>query len=194
MGCLTEQKGEWVQTMKRLASLITGCALIFCPASEAAEPVTVTVPGTSMPWSQKANPNIPFGRNDGTKPVEVKGLKFAVGETLRITATGGTSTIPGGLQFGPAGQDSFIATDQVGGSGSIFPARFIDPASYPVHLNALIGVFTDAKGHLIARPFSVGEAFEVTVPANAEKLQFGLNDDIFADNAGELTVTVSIVE
>jgi hypothetical protein len=180
--------------MERWVGLITGFALLGCPVAEAAESVTVTVPGTSMPWSQKANPNIPFGRNDGTKPVEVKGLKFAVGQTLRITAIGGTSTIPGGPQFGSAGQDSFIATDQVGGSGSIFPARFIDPASYPVHLNALIGVFTDAKGHLIARPFSVGEAFEVTVPANAEKLQFGLNDDIFADNAGELTVTVSIVE
>jgi len=170
------------------------CGLLVLPSVVLAAEAVVKVPGTAMPWSQKINPNIPFGRNDGTKPAELKGLKIVAGQSLRITAMGGTSTIPGGPEFGPAGQESFIATDQIGGSGSIFPARFIDPSAYPVHLNELIGVFSDAKGHLIARPFAVGESFEVTVPANAEKLQFGLNDDIFADNAGELTVTVSTVE
>ncbi|MDC7683437.1 hypothetical protein PQU92_09130 [Asticcacaulis sp. BYS171W] len=155
-----------------------------------AETVVLNVPGTAMPWSLKANPNIPFGRNDGTKPVEVKGLKIVPGASIRITATGTTSTIPGGAFFGPAGQADFVATEQPGGSGTLFPARFIDPSSYPVHLNELVGVFVDDKGALVARPFAVGEAFTVTVPARAKKLQFGLNDDIFADNAGTLTVTV----
>ncbi|GGZ34150.1 hypothetical protein [Asticcacaulis endophyticus] len=176
----------------KVAAVILAAFSVMAGATFA-EPVTVTVPGTSMPWSLKANKNIPFGRNDGTKPIEVKGGDIVAGKEITITATGGTSTIPGGPTFGPAGQESFIATDQVGGSGSIFPARFIDPAMYPVHLNELIGVFVDDKGALVARPFAVGEAFQVIVPPNAKKLQFGLNDDIFADNAGELTVVVTAV-
>jgi hypothetical protein len=178
----------------KVAAVILAAFSVMAGATFAeAVTVTVTVPGTSMPWSLKANKNIPFGRNDGTKPIEVKGGDIVAGKEITITATGGTSTIPGGPTFGPAGQESFIATDQVGGSGSIFPARFIDPAMYPVHLNELIGVFVDDKGALVARPFAVGEAFQVIVPPNAKKLQFGLNDDIFADNAGELTVVVSAV-
>lgn len=172
----------------RVATGVVLLSFMIMPA--VAGEVTVKVPGTAMPWSQKSNPNIPFGRGDGTKPVVVKDVKIVPGTSVSITATGETSTIPGGAYFDPSGQTDFVATDQVGGSGSIFPAYFIDPSLYPVHLNELIGVFTDAKGALVARPFPVGEAFDVIVPPNAEKLQFGLNDDIFADNDGSLTVTV----
>lgn len=179
--------------MIKAAGLSVVLCLMFAGGALAAEAV-VKVPGTAMPWSLKANPNIPFGRNDGSKPVELKGLPILGGQSLRITATGTTSTIPGGAFFGPAGQADFVATEQPGGSGTLFPARFIDPASYPVHLNALVGVFVDEKEALVARPFAVGDEFVVTVPARAKKLQFGLNDDIFADNAGELSVTVQTVQ
>ena len=168
-------------------------AAIFAGPAWAGE-ATVTVPGTAMPWSLKANPMVAFSRDDGTKPAEVKGVKIVPGTDVAITATGSTTTVAGGGPFGPEGQAEFIATDQPGGSGTDFPARYVHPDFYPVHLNELIGAFVDGKGVLVARPFAVGSSFTVTVPPKAEKLQFGINDDIFADNGGSLTVTVNTAD
>jgi hypothetical protein len=155
---------------------------------------TVAVPGTAMPWSLKTNQMVAFSKDDGTKPVEVKGIKIVPGIKVTITATGSTTTVAGGGSFGPKGQAEFVATDQPGGSGTDFPARYIHPDFYPVYLNELIGAFVDGKGALVARPFPVGDSFTVTVPPKAEKLQFGINDDIFADNGGALTVTVKAAD
>ena len=174
---------------------------LFCLAVMAASAgqawageATVSVPGTAMPWSLQANPMVAFSKDDGTKPVEAKGIKIVPGTEVTITATGSTTTVAGGGSFGPEGQAEFIATDQPGGSGTDFPARYVHPDFYPVHLNELIGAFVDGKGALVARPFAVGASFTVTVPPKAEKLQFGINDDIFADNGGSLTVTVKTAD
>jgi hypothetical protein len=180
--------------MTRKYGLVLFAAMAAIAGSTLAGEDTVSVPGTAMPWSLKANPMVAFSKGDGTKPAEAKGLKIVPGAEITITATGSTTTVAGGGSFGPEGQAEFVATDQPGGSGTDFPARYVHPDFYPVHLNALIGAFVDGKGALVARPFAVGKSFTVTVPPKAEKLQFGINDDIFADNSGALTVTVKTAD
>ena len=69
----------------------------------------------------------------------------------------------------------------------------INPAFYPVHLNELVAVFTDRHGKVVKAPFPVGSDVTVTVPDGVARLQFGINDDIFADYGGALDVTVSVV-
>ena len=110
---------------------------------------------------------------------------------LRMTATGSTTTVAGGGSFDPDGQADYICDDKVGGSGSIFPSKFINPAFYPVRLNELVAVFTDADGHVVKSPFPIGKHMVIRAPAGAVHIQFGINDDVFADNSGEIDVTIA---
>ncbi|WP_293676028.1 PEPxxWA-CTERM sorting domain-containing protein [uncultured Phenylobacterium sp.] len=71
------------------------------------------------------------------------------------------------------------------------------------YLNALVGAFTDSTGSVVS-PFSLGTTysgldrvpngtlfgFSASLGAGITHVQFGLNDDIFADNTGSLQVCV----
>jgi hypothetical protein len=72
-----------------------------------------------------------------------------------------------------------------------------------VFLNALVGAWTDDSGAIIA-PFSLGTytvysdassarlvGFSGTIPDDATRIQFGINDDYFYDNSGSLQVCVA---
>lgn len=156
-----------------------------------AETVTVKVPGTSMPWIiKKKNPDLPYGKADGTAPA-VAPLKLTPGMSLQMTATGSTTTVAGGGSFDPSGQAEFVCDDHLGGSGMPFPSIYMSHGFYPVHLNELVAIFTDGKGKMVKSPFPVGTGLTITVPEGAEAIQFGLNDDIYADNSGEIDVTIT---
>lgn len=178
----------------RIAKLfILGAGIALAGMSQAAlaETVTVKVPGTSMPWViKKKNPDLPYGKVDGTAPA-VAALKLTAGTPLQITATGSTTTVAGGGGFDPGGQAEFICDDHLGGSGMPFPSMYMGHGFYPVHLNELVAVFTDAKGKIVKSPFPIGPGLNITVPEGAEAIQFGLNDDIYADNTGEIEVTIT---
>jgi hypothetical protein len=157
-----------------------------------AKDFTVKVAGTAMPWTiKKVNPNLPFGKNDGTPPATNPDLHLTAGTALKITATGSTTTVAGGGGFDPNGQQAFICNDQLGGSGMPFPSMYMNHGFYPVHLNELAAVFTDAKGKIVKSPFPIGSQMTITVPEGAVFIQFGLNDDIYADNTGEIDVVIS---
>lgn len=165
--------------------------LVFATMVQTAQAgsITVKVPATAMPWDLKKNDPLPFGKGDGTAPA-VADLALTPGLLLRMTAIGSTTTVAGGGAFDPDGQADYVCDDKVGGSGSIFPSKFINPAFYPIHLNELIAVFTDADGHVVKSPFPVGKHMVIKVPAGAVHIQFGINDDVFADNTGEIDVTI----
>ncbi len=176
--------------MKKMLDFACALLLAGVATPAAATDVTVTVAGKTMPWSQEANPQLPFGRNDGAPPVIVPLTDVQPGEKVVIMAEGWTTTVPGGPHFGPSGQADFVTDDHPGNSGAFFPSRLVAPNQFPVHLNALIACFIDAEGKLVARPFAVGEQFAVNMPANAVAIAFGINDDIYAENEGALQVRV----
>lgn len=180
--------------MRDLRLCITGMAVVLlCLTHQAsAQEVTVKVAGTAMPWTiVKKNPDLPFGKGDGTPPAVSTDLKLAPGTVLKITATGSTTTVAGGGSFGPNGQDAFICDDHLGGSGMPFPSLYMNHGFYPVHLNELVAVFTDARGKIVKSPFPIGSQMTIKVPEGATSIQFGLNDDIYADNSGEIDVTIT---
>jgi hypothetical protein len=172
---------------------ILGASLTLAGMSQAAlaETVTVKVPGTSMPWViKKKNPDLPYGKVDGTAPA-VAALKLTAGMQLQMTATGSTTTVAGGGGFDPGGQAEFICDDHLGGSGMPFPSMYMGHGFYPVHLNELVAVFTDGKGRIVKSPFPIGTGMTITVPEGAEAIQLGVIVDIYADNSGEIEVTVT---
>jgi hypothetical protein len=169
---------------------LTVVTLAFLPFSAGATDVTVKVPGKTMPWSQEANPQLPFGKNDGAPPVVIPLPDVQAGEKVVVIAEGWTTPLRGGEHFGPAGQKDFVTNDTPGNSGTFFPSRLIAPEQFPVHLNQLIGCFIDAEGKLVARPFAVETERAVNKPAKAVAIAFGINDDIYAENEGELLVRV----
>lgn len=159
-----------------------------------AKEVAVTVPATAMPWNPGINGKKSFGRRDGSRPVMIAGQHLFEGAKIRFSATGETTTIPGGIAIGPDGQADFVADDNVGNSGVVFPGHYIDRATRPIRLNALVGAFIDADGRVVGLPFLVGREAVQSVPAGAMGISLGINDDIYADNGGSLSVTVDIPE
>jgi hypothetical protein len=173
-----------------LLGLAASAMLVGLSQAAMAETVTVKVAGTAMPWViKKKNPELPYSKGDGTAPA-VASLKLTAGMHLQMTATGSTTTVAGGGGFDPGGQPEFICDDHLGGSGMPFPSMYMAHGFYPVHLNELVAVFTDGKGKIIKSPFPVGTGMNITVPEGAEAIQFGLNDDIYTDNTGEIDVTI----
>ncbi len=151
---------------------------------------TVTVDGRSGPWNPRVNGKLPFGIGDAARPTTVV-LRVVAGTKVRFAATGTTTTVPGGEAFGPDGQASFQTGAGMSGSGVPFPSRYVDRAQLPMHLNQLVGAFTDADGTVIGRPFAIGAAGEARVPAGAVAVSLGINDDRLAENSGSLSVKIT---
>ncbi len=152
---------------------------------------SVVVDGRCRPWDVRANPQRFFGSDEGHAPTVVFDINLHTGETLKLTAVGATTTIPGGGPIGPEGEDDWVANDRAGNSGAFFPSRYVDPKTYPARLNELMGAFVDADGAIVDKPFLIGRGTQVKVPAGAVALSMGINDDIYGDNSGQLTVTIS---
>lgn len=176
----------------RTTALVTllGAALPTAPA--AARDVTVKVSAKAMPWSPAVNRKLPFGRQDGTPPAMVFAGKLFEGVAVKFSATGNTSTATGGERFGPDGQAGFVTDATRGNSGGWFPSYYADRAGYPAHLNQLIGAFVDADGRVVGTPFLIGAGGEAIPPAGAIAITLGINDDIHADNEGEIVVTIAL--
>jgi len=160
-----------------------------------------------------------YGVDDGTPPVVVdasSAISFAPGGTLVITFLGPadssctpsncvsidtltSSTMPGsptpyedanGLTLSTA--IPYNASNNPGTSGRDFPSDYMSQASYPIYLGALVGVFTDSSGNIVGTPFFIGDGpTSVMIPGGGvTQLQLGIDDDIFYDNSGSLSVQV----
>lgn len=61
----------------------------------------------------------------------------------------------------------------------------------PVYGQALVGTFAN-NGLIVGQPFVIGNGpAALTVPAGANQLLLGINDNFYGDNAGSFTVSVS---
>jgi hypothetical protein len=172
------------------------------------------------------NSSYQYGLADGTAPIVVSalssGILFAPGGTLVITFLGPsdsscapsdcvtidkTSSIPllpgvnspyeDALGYTPSTPIPYNASNNPGTSGKDFPSFYMNPASYPIYLGALVGVFTDSSGNIIGTPasfppFVINDGPKsVVIPAGATQLQLGIDDDIFFDNNGSFSVQVT---
>jgi hypothetical protein len=190
--------------MKILRACQYAIALASLAVSAQATTITTVVPGTAMPWHWGAglNTTLHYGILDGSGPVIVdssSGISFGAGEILSIrylsgltSAFGGSPTVDGN-GYGPLAPSPFVfeASGGGGSTSTFFPSLYMSP--YPIYLNALVGAFTNASGEVVGTPFAVNDSVDVVIPVGATRLQLGLNDDLYADNTGSLSVSVSSV-
>lgn len=186
-------------------------ALAVGGAAHAADYVVVNVSGTAMPWLWEdggLNTDYQFGIQDGTGPAIFDFADLGIGEGESF----GVLFVPGGLIDvfgGPPSVDNRgdtatgIKNDTLGFSGTAFPSLYMSgeyqtEAHAGVHLGALVGTYADDAGSVLG-PFSLGTVFDdgswlvgfsTSRGAGITRLQFGINDDIFADNTGSFQVCI----
>ena len=176
-------------------NLLALSALAALAASAAhATTTNINVSGSQGPWEQSINPNLPYGTGDNQAPASASaGFDFAVGGVFTITYISGTTTNGlGSSSYDALGQTSYLANDNGGTSGDGFPSKNLPSSDYPVYLSEVVGAFADANGKVIGTPFVVGDGAKETVTeVGVTQLLLGVNDDIFDDNSGSLTMQVS---
>jgi PEP-CTERM motif len=156
---------------------------------------TTTVQGTEGPWLQSANPSYNYGVGDNAAPDVINaasGISFAAGGTITVTYLSGTVSAGTAFPFVDAnGDTSFAFNNNAGSSGKYAPSYFMDPATYPIYLVELVGTFAD-NGIIVGNPFAIGDGpTNLTIPAGANELLLGSNDDIYSDNVGSWTLDVT---
>ncbi|HXQ16952.1 MAG TPA: PEPxxWA-CTERM sorting domain-containing protein [Caulobacteraceae bacterium] len=164
----------------------------------AASATTVSVSGFAGPWDPTVAGNPTYGFGDQSAPTSVA---VTPGENVTITYLSGLTGAFGG---GPATVDALgytgltfgsgVGLTGIGSSGQPFPSFWIDPTNSgpDIFLNALIGDFVNGAGVIVGGPFATGDGpFVITAPAGATALQLGVNDDIFFDNSGSLSISVT---
>jgi hypothetical protein len=203
--------------MKKILMIVV-CSFVLMATSQvmgSATTETIIVPGTACPYfAGQTVGTIPLTGNvyfdiDTMFPftyppyIDVTGL---CGTISSITAVGEWGHGPGILS-GPDGYAGYDPTQQ----------EYLDLGISPVlntPLNALLGVFltdaapvalsapvpldyntSDMTSPLLQQTFVIGSNLEnITIPAGATRLFFGLNNGYeWTNNVGELSVTVSTI-
>lgn len=161
-----------------------------------------TVVGTAGPWSPVVNSSFPYSIHDQSPADAISaanGISFAPGGIITLTYLNGlVSAGPGFYPFVDADGDtvinfftSFCYDGNLGSSGTNCPSFYMDHSTYPIYLVELVGTFADS-GVIVGTPFKVGDGpTDLTIPAGANELLLGVNDDIFSDNVGSWTIQVS---
>jgi uncharacterized protein (TIGR03437 family) len=161
------------------------------------ETTTVTVNGNQGPWEQSLNPNFNYGDVTNTGPTVISassGISFTPGGTITVTYASGTVNV--------FPEDGYPATDANGYPGDAtnnqviatygsYPSNFMNPSSYPVYASELVGTFA-SNGVIVGTPFPVGDGpVSFVIPAGANQLLLGVDDNDYADNTGSWTLNVA---
>ena len=179
--------------------VITLLALGALPASAGIAPVNKSVAATQGPWLYTVgglNSAFQYGVGDATAPTIISsadGLAFTPGSTLSVQYLGGTvSGHPATVPFTDANGDTSNAVNNtLEPTGGKFPSFYFNSADYPANADELVGTFADSSGQIVGTPFNVGDSRSLTVPAGATRLQLGINDAFFSDNAGSFNLGIS---
>jgi hypothetical protein len=196
-------------SMTAIAALQIGLALCLTAVLSGGEvfgvSVNVTVSGMAGPWqyvSGGLNSSYQYGQGDELPPTVVTsaaGFSFTPGDSITVTYLSGTATIDRGISptdargRGPGALNSEVpinGNSDVNGFGYA-PSRFFNSTEYPAYYGELVGTFADGSGQIVGTPFNIGDLVQVTVPAGATQLQFGVNDTKFSDNTGSWKIQVS---
>jgi hypothetical protein len=173
-------------------------ALLFTVTATQATTVGYVVDGRSGPWlylDGGLNTSFQYGVNDQIAPTVVPGLTY--GQLVSVAYVSGTVQnsyfSPGYDAAGDLGSPNAAGPENSNGA---FPGYFaLDPNTTFAY--DLIGVFADNSGQLVGAPFAIGNGpGPFAVPAGATRLQLGVNDNLFGDNAGawNLDVIVAVPE
>jgi hypothetical protein len=136
---------------------------------------------------------------DAFSPVVVNLADYRIrpGEYIALACIGGTTNAGGLPRTGCDGLKGFgfPPTDNIfqPACSTYYPSFYVDSSNYPIYVFQVIGVFTNASGIIVGKPFSITSATEnVAVPKHAATLQLGINDCLNADNAPDpLTIMLS---
>ena len=182
--------------MKRpLTSLIAASACLLLPvaASAAVLSETVTVSAQSGPWSPALNPALPFGNGSNLPAAQTTAaFDFSAGAGFSLRYEGGLATplSYGDPVFDGRGDTDYVTTGVLGTSGTPFPSQYVPATSGAVYLGTLIGAFAQ-DGVVVGSPFAIRNGIDVTSPGGVDEILLGYNDDIFNDNRGTLTVSIT---
>lgn len=179
--------------------VITLLAVGALPASAGIAPVNKSVAATQGPWLYTVgglNSAFQYGVGDATTPTIVSsadGLVFTPGSMLSVQYLGGTvSGHPASVPFTDANGDTSNAVNNtLEPTGGKFPSFYFNVADYPAYADELVGTFADSSGQIVGTPFKIGDSRSLTVPAGATRLQLGINDTAFSDNAGSFNLSIS---
>jgi hypothetical protein len=173
---------------------LIAAACLSLGASLSANAAIVSVDGSDMPWNWVdggLNTAFQFGINDGSGPTAVA---VTAGTGITISVLAGTTNAFGTdpiLDVDANGYPGFIANDNTGSTGEVFPSFYMDFSSQDIFLMTLVGTFADASGAIVGTPFAIYDGpLALVVPVGATQLLLGLNDDLYADNTGSLRVLV----
>jgi PEP-CTERM motif len=165
------------------------------PARAGTLTISTTVQGTEGPWLQSLNPSYNYGVGDNAAPDAISGasgISFAAGGTITVTYLSGLVSAGVVWPFVDANGDTAEPfNNNPGSSGKYAPSYFMNPATYPIYLVELVGTFAD-NGVIVGTPFAIGDGpTNLMVPAGANELLLGSNDDIYSDNVGSWTLDVT---
>jgi hypothetical protein len=182
--------------VKRILCIIAGIAVA---AGRLSASTLVTVDANSGPWLSQhngINASDFFGTGDEANPTIISslgGAQIVSGDAISITYENGTASPGQGWPFTDAAGMTIAENNFHDGNGNVWPSFYMPLSDYPVYEMQLVGTFADASGDIVGTPFPVGLLATETVPAGASQLQLGVNDSLYADNAGSFVVQVSSV-
>jgi len=152
--------------------------------------------GTAGPWNPFLNSSFYYGITDYTPADAISaanGISFAPGGLITLTYMNGlvSEGCCAGWPFFDAAGDTRFAFNDNHGSKTFAPSFYMDHSTYPIYIAELVATFADS-GVIVGTPFKVGNGpIDITIPAGANELLLGVNDDLFADNRGSWTIQVS---
>ena len=187
----------------KLRHMMAGAAIAGALGiASGASAAVVSVSGFAGPWDTSVAGNPTYGVGDNTPATR---LAVNAGDNISITYLSGLTSAFGGVPptvdalgyaggiFGSGANCGGSPCSGIGSSGQPFPSFTIDPTNTgpQIALNALIGDFVDSSGKILDA-FAPGDGpFSIVAPTGAVALQLGVNDDIFFDNSGALSIEVT---
>jgi len=174
-----------------LRNVFVALVCLIAPASALAGTVDVTVDSHAGPWLQSVNTSSDYGVGDNSGPVTLNVIAL---ESVTIQYLSGFTNEFGTdplLNVDANGLVGEFPSNNPGSSGKNFPGFYTaDPAN--VFLGEFLGTFADSTGKIVGTPFAIGDGpLSFTAPLGATTLLLGINDDIYADNSGQLLVSVT---
>jgi hypothetical protein len=163
--------------------------------SGAQHAISLTLQGNQGPWDPILNPSFDYGYHDNAKPAVVSAasnIPFKPGEAIKVAYVSGLVNVfpEGGFPNTSAnGNTAYPTNNFVFPPCGKYPSYYMSP--YPVDAAELVGTFAN-DGVIVGTPFALGNGpTTLTIPAGANQLLLGVDDNCYYDNQGSWNLSVS---